>query len=599
MIDQYAPAAGGIPGLEYDAETKTLRFEGAFSAREAVNPYAKCVVPCADLDGRFTDISGNAADLFPDTGCATPFAAPGYITTTAAQKGGVVLTTDKFSWNPTREWLIFSFALKRAAPGANQTILSFSASAAQNANPQYWGFYLSHRISGGLKLVDMRNGTADGARPDSRLSFSDATPVDRQVTIMFDPEIGAFYLWKDGILSDSWIANKLVGANAFPDANLSYKICFGGLVGDTDVTTACAGSFRNIHIYKGPGRAPVSGGEIAQLLAQRPSEIAPVSAFVFPKKRIRLGLAVQSNGQGPGPINFNVTRGRGGPLRDIIAPNGGYNTWWPTLSSAMGKRNMWLEVSNTGYGQTGLCDWWVGRCRAFFVGMQVSSGSFVTYNGRTYRAKTATGNNLPIGDGNTNHIVTVANNPSVGGDANLTWTDLGPSLPVDTDGYVYSSADTNRWDPNGMIQNAINYNNPANNPGFDAYGIYVDLGQGDKTLLVTRSQYAKAMINIANYITAQGMYAFLGLTNSGNSAGLNAWYVSTGQPGRLDALAALAGNPLVKAGADLFAAVGVLPTETVANDPIPKLQSDLLHLNSSAMLLAARAVDVSMEAAGF
>jgi hypothetical protein len=301
--------------------------------------------------------------------------------------------------------------------------------------------------------------------------------------------------------------------------------------------------------------------------------------------RILLGVLGQSNEAGPGPAGvISRVYGAGGPVVDPVAPSGGVNSWWPRLSQLMAARGHWLTVRNHAVGSTNLCDFWVGRCRAYTASMIVEPGSYVIDGGNVYKAVGTFGNV---------YTLNVAPSAGVGTSGLASWTNLGAATAADTDGAVYGSTSP-RFDPNGKMATLLADLTAI--PGHDLRAVAISIGQGDKTLECTRSQYGSAMIAAAQYFTAQGITVFIGFTCYGAATGLDAWYSAELLPGRADAIAALSNNPLVKVGADLRTALGVLATTPASG---PGLQADNLHMNYDAMQLAAVAWDSALLAAGY
>lgn len=297
--------------------------------------------------------------------------------------------------------------------------------------------------------------------------------------------------------------------------------------------------------------------------------------------KILIGILGQSNEQGPSGGGVSISSGAGSPVSDPIAPYGGPNSAWPHLASLAGKRGDWLTFRNHARGATNLCDSWVGRARDYVFGMLVVSGSYVIASGSIYKAVGVVGGV---------YVLNVAPNIGVGTSGLTSWTNLGAVTAEDVDGAVYSE-DSPRFDPNGLLYNLLYDISKAT--GYEVKAIFVSIGQSDKTLSSTRLQYASAMQSVANLFTRRGIHVFLGFTNYGATDGLDAYFTNYLMPARLDALAALSGNPYVKAGADLRTALGILPVApTVTTDgKLMGLQADLLHMNNQGMYYAAVAWD--------
>ena len=286
-----------------------------------------------------------------------------------------------------------------------------------------------------------------------------------------------------------------------------------------------------------------------------------------------IALVGQSNESGAGPAGSKSrTSGIGAPFIDK-----GNRSWYPSCIEAMGRRGKWLDVENTAIGSTSLCDSWVGRCRTWASGMTVTRGTYVMSSGGLWRANIAVGTaaastTQPTGTANT-----------TGADS-VPWVYVGAPAAGDVDGAVYAYG-SSRYDPNGYIATAVAA--IVNRPGYDGKGLTVSIGQGDHTVGSTRAQYGAAMQRLAEHVTGLGLHCWLGVTcgmsgpDAPTIAARDATMVNVIQAGRNDALAALAGNPLVRAGADLRAALGI-PVAT-ADDTMRNAVNniDYLHLTSA------------------
>jgi len=155
---------------------------------------------------------------------------------------------------------------------------------------------------------------------------------------------------------------------------------------------------------------------------------------------------------------------------------------------------------------------------------------------------------------------------------------------------VYSEGSP-RFDPNGLI--AAMWADHVLHTGYEKKAVFVSLGQGDRAVSASRSQYKSAMKAVADYVTSRGSYCFFGMTiysagatvtdaNAANTSS-DAWYSAELMPGRVDALSEFSGNSLVKAGADLRTALGVLPVNPATG---AGLQADNVHGNPELMVLA-------------
>ncbi len=159
-----------------------------------------------------------------------------------------------------------------------------------------------------------------------------------------------------------------------------------------------------------------------------------------------------------------------------------------------------------------------------------------------------------------------------------------------------------RYDPNGYVAAVSSLNN---RPGYQEYGVYISIGQGDNTVGSSRAQYAQAMINIATQITGLGRKCFLGVTvgmsgaDSPTRVQRDNHMVNVVWAGRDDALLALASDPLVRAGANLRAVIGV-PASTANDTALSRVNNiDYVHMTSATFDQAGVIVASALQAAGW
>lgn len=299
--------------------------------------------------------------------------------------------------------------------------------------------------------------------------------------------------------------------------------------------------------------------------------------------KILVSVVGQSNEVGSAPAGYlDRTGGVGAPLVDPIKPNGSLGSMWPRLSSLMGKRGHWLNVYNSAVGGTSLADNWVGRCRSYVVSMLVVNGSYVLDSGTLYKA---------VGTVGAVYTLNVAPSAGIGTSGLTSWTNLGAAGAGDTDGAVYAEGSA-RFDPSGYFAGILA--GTQNTPGYDEKHIIVSIGQTDKTLSTSATQYAAAIVATSNYFTSRGYVVWVGFTCYGATAGLDAWYTSDLLPGRMSALATL-GNT-VNVGANLREALGVLAVSPASGIG---LQADSLHMNAAAYSLAADMWDATFMVGGY
>lgn len=233
-------------------------------------------IPGRNVNTLFSDVSGLGADLTPEAANSGAFATADYFSSIAGTDSGLTIPAAKTLWTPATQSLVLAFVLKKAAPGANQNLLSWGAHTS-GANI---GFYVSHRTSGALKIVPVVAGSVLNAQNDSTLSFSDGTPQDRHCLIAYDAPSGSWYIYRDGVLSDAF-TNQMVGANAFPAATQSITgVRWGGTSG-TGATVVAASGY-GLQGYLWTGALPTTVGVGAQLMAANLSATAraPLNSLV-------------------------------------------------------------------------------------------------------------------------------------------------------------------------------------------------------------------------------------------------------------------------------------------------------------------------------
>lgn len=307
--------------------------------------------------------------------------------------------------------------------------------------------------------------------------------------------------------------------------------------------------------------------------------------------RYLISLVGQSNELGSGPSGSKSrTAGRGAPYID--RSNRG---WWPACIESAGRRGVWLDVENTAIGATSLCDSWAGRCRAWASAMGVVRGTYALSGGGLWRC------NLAASTAAASTVAPTGTTDTTGADS-VPWVYLGAPGVGDTDGAVYTSSSA-RYDPNGYIAAALAA--IATRPGYDSKGVYVSIGQGDHTVGSTRAQYGAAMQAVAQHVAGLGYVCWLGVTFGMSGAdgatitARDATMTGVIQAGRTDALAALAGNPLVRSGADLRALIGI-PAATADDTARNAVNAtDYLHATSATYDQAGPLVDAAFAAGGW
>lgn len=232
-------------------------------------------LPSRDASVQFTDVSGNAAHGVIEAANVTAFNTADYITTslgTTGQLFGVEIPAAKFAWNPARQSLMMAFAMKMAAPESNVIILGVSGGALAGQT----GFYMSHRTNSKLKIVPTVAGVIVNAQADSTLLFSDGTPKDRHCVVAFDAPTGLWSIYRDGVLSDTFVATPMTGANAYPDGNVTDEYRIGSQSGAPATTIVTATLTYGHQMYVMDGGLPANVGQLASILANSPRNPLPL-----------------------------------------------------------------------------------------------------------------------------------------------------------------------------------------------------------------------------------------------------------------------------------------------------------------------------------
>lgn len=253
------------PTLSIDANGNTA-LVGADGVAISSTASIKFCIPGRDTSVSFTDVSDNTATMTVDAANTGAFATADYISSILATNGGLTIPNAKLPWNPATQSLVMGFVLKKAIPVASESIIGVSGGTGANQT----GFYVSHRVtSGALKIVPTIAGVIVNAQADSTLAFSDGTPQDRHCTIAYDAPTGIFYIYRDGVLSNAFTGTPMVGASAYPSANVAHEYRVGGTAGGATVSTVATATYGH-QLYVIRGGLPTHIGRIAALLADRP-----------------------------------------------------------------------------------------------------------------------------------------------------------------------------------------------------------------------------------------------------------------------------------------------------------------------------------------
>lgn len=290
-------------------------------------------------------------------------------------------------------------------------------------------------------------------------------------------------------------------------------------------------------------------------------------------KSVIAAIVGQSNERGAGVVS-DFTPAYGCPLRDPVAPRGTtQRSMWPYLAELAGRRGTWLSIYNTAVGGTSIAHTWCGYIRTWVSSMSVLPASYVLSAGKTWKC-TAT---------STGGMRTSTVTPAAGLQADgVTWSDLGTSTAADTVGVLSSS--NPRFDPNGYV--AAAYAGLSDSVGFDEKWAFISFGQQDFSMATTAEAFSQAIQNVTNYMLTRSVKVAIGFTCYDAESGAEAYFQTNLLPGYAAALAAFAGNSNVVAGANLRTALGVL---AVSPSSGAGLQSDTLHMNDAAYVLASEA----------
>lgn len=565
--------------------------EGWMLAKQGVpNPQLTLSVPGAQAANYvFPDQSPNGNDLRVESGNAAAYSTAGYIGTTAAVLGGCRVSRDHLRINLFRDSFLVAFSMKRATAGADAPIFAIGTSVGEY-------IMITHKTTGYTRVVcTAATGGAGGldlldAASPVDILVSDASATEHHIAFAWNAKTRMAYKYVDGVLAYAYTTNALVeNGRYFSDVDAAGVVRLGG--GADYAASAAAALFRGFQMYKFPDTGlPLNLGEVANKLSRNPIESVSVFDMQFPEQEACISLIGQSNEVGAGSTGWiNRTGNSGAGMVDPIGSRGGYNSMWPLLASLAGKRKSSINVATTGYAATGIVDYWVGRCRAYAPGLMVANGSYITYLGKTYKLAMAT----------IASYTALAADP-VTGQAGMTWTDLGASIPADTDGAIYRYTDTGRFDPNNLLSYALDRATSAKRAGFRKYGVIISIGQSDARLLASSADYANAVTSAIEYCNSRGVKPFLGFTCYSADPVIGPYMASTIYPGFLAAFAdQVTAKGLAYAGADLWAGLGALAAEATPNSDTAALLADNMHLNPVAVTLGARLWDAALANAGF
>lgn len=283
----------------------------------------------------------------------------------------------------------------------------------------------------------------------------------------------------------------------------------------------------------------------------------------------------QSNEQGVGRSpDVKLT---GELVQDPIPPNGGMRSWWPYLAKRLRhERSIELKVRNTAVGSTSLCDSWAGRVRIWKKGMLLVKGSYCLTQEGVFKLQNST-----------NAVVSsqiIPTPSSVGTELQDGCVWVLARAGATSLGVIDPKLSPDLFDPNGYIKRVVD---EIESVAANDKWAFVSIGQTDKTIKVSKSDFAQAVETISGYLTKRGIKVLLGFTCYGATPGLDDWFQLELIPGLKQASERLSENPLVYEGANLREALGKLPI--IESDEVPGLQPDMLHLNNAGYIAAANA----------
>lgn len=259
---------------------RSLTAAQAEALADLVDPLAsfcRWCIPGRDAAGaEFRDVSGRGNHATVEASNSGAFATDARMATVAhGSAGGLVVPLAATDCDLTTDSVIMAVSMLRANPGANDSVMSFGASAA--AHP---GLYLSHRSApaGVARIVGNRgNGTlVSGA--DSTLAFSNAGGT-REVSVVmaFEGPSASAFLLRDGVLTSA-NPGLMSGASAFTVVRPLGPARLGGT--HAGATVACVWRGWQAYVFTGRG-LPLNLAEVAAKLAEAPSVKLPNRDFVF------------------------------------------------------------------------------------------------------------------------------------------------------------------------------------------------------------------------------------------------------------------------------------------------------------------------------
>lgn len=603
FIDAFREALSGTPGIPLGNQP--------YKGYVTMIPGAQAVT-----SGSAKTIAGSpTAEVYPSalTGRGTltdaqMWANPGYISTLAAIGGQAEMPLGAYAPNlASGQGQLLAFIVNAAPPTATAGLITQS-----DGVTGLQGFSLRGLPTGKLNLTHQSSAGSVAPVAATVGTFLDST--DRAGMLFIHPS-GYLAIWFEGEL-DTVVA---VNPANFPLGltNPTAPLTLGAIasVAGNPILTACmAAKFRGVHLISF-NEFPLNLNQIAKKLKSDPMTPLRNSDVVHASKLVALyWMGAQSNESGSGNT-AGVVGPYGVPDRDAYAAGRSIISGLAKRLATRGVAALW---GKSAVGSTALTDSWCGRIRNWSNPSNVLSGTYMLSGGVVWKCTNA------IGFGAAS---TVAPAAGTGADT-VTWASLGAptaedlSVLADTGVYPPTSA---RFDPMGLFAAGEARAAAMVSTTSERMGI-VCIGQGDRTVGASRAAYSAGIQYAAAYVLAAGRSATkfsIAMTvrsafnaaanwstyNGGGAANADNdtadhWYDRQLLPGRLDAIAALAGNPKVFVGWDWATGIGPVTSQSYPTGIGVKALTnvggtDLLHMTDATYeSRAVPLVDATLLACG-
>lgn len=239
-----------------------------FNTLNTPSQYYRFFIPATQFpgSGNAKDKSGNGADasLLGGLSDANAWANTGYLTTISGTNGAVSIPKAKTSFDLGSQSVILSARINLAIPsGASPSLYTIGDGVSSQ------GFYLSARVTTGkIRPVLTSSGGVVNGLADSTAVFCDST--DHVVTMAIDAITKSIFLYRDGVLSDSYIG--VFSGNTSARATDFF-------IGAAASGTSYALKTNGIHFLVMNGGLPSNLGLIAQKLSAMPTMFLNDSDF--------------------------------------------------------------------------------------------------------------------------------------------------------------------------------------------------------------------------------------------------------------------------------------------------------------------------------